>query len=60
MTLNPWPFVQEKAETEIRKLRQTLCFKARPLPNFYKERKEPKDEIKKVSLIFVTLLGYLV
>ncbi|XP_050270948.1 protein WVD2-like 7 isoform X1 [Quercus robur] len=40
--------LKEKAETEIRKLRQTLCFKARPLPNFYKERKEPKDEIKKV------------
>ncbi|XP_075673006.1 protein WVD2-like 7 isoform X3 [Castanea sativa] len=42
--------LKEKAETEIRKLRQTLCFKARPLPNFYKERREPKDEIKKVPV----------
>ncbi|GMY13190.1 protein WVD2-like 7 isoform X2 [Fagus crenata] len=41
---------KEKAETEIRKLRQSFCFKARPLPNFYKERKEPKNEIKKVPL----------
>ncbi|KAF5457330.1 hypothetical protein F2P56_021440 [Juglans regia] len=41
---------KEKAETEIRKLRQSLCFKARPLPNFYKERKEQQDEIQKVSL----------
>ncbi|GLT61282.1 hypothetical protein SLA2020_340010 [Shorea laevis] len=42
--------LKEKAETEIRKLRQTLCFKARPLPNFYKERKEQQSEIKKVPL----------
>jgi hypothetical protein len=45
--------VQEKAETEIRKLRQTLCFKAKPLPNFYKERKEQQSEIKKVSFLFM-------
>ncbi|XLR05549.1 hypothetical protein HN51_060429 [Arachis hypogaea] len=32
--------LKEKAETEIRKLRQSFCFKARPLPDFYKERKE--------------------
>ncbi|XP_004306402.1 PREDICTED: 104 kDa microneme/rhoptry antigen isoform X2 [Fragaria vesca subsp. vesca] len=38
--------VQEKAEIEIRKFRQSLCFKARPLPDFYKERKAPhKDEV---------------
>ncbi|XP_062152600.1 protein WVD2-like 7 isoform X3 [Alnus glutinosa] len=42
--------LKEKAETEIRKLRQTLCFKAKPLPNFYKERKEQQSEIKKVPL----------
>lgn len=56
-----WPFVQEKAETEIRKLRQTLCFKARPLPNFYKERKEQQSEIKKVPFLFMLsdLLGCL-
>ncbi|KAE8021400.1 hypothetical protein FH972_007294 [Carpinus fangiana] len=42
--------LKEKAETEIRKLRQNLCFKARPLPNFYKERKEQPSEIKKAPL----------
>ncbi|XP_044465209.1 protein WVD2-like 7 [Mangifera indica] len=40
--------LQGKAETELRKLRQSLCFKARPLPNFYKERAASKDEMKKV------------
>ncbi|KAL5793315.1 hypothetical protein ACOSP7_001909 [Xanthoceras sorbifolium] len=39
-----------KAETELRKLRQSLCFKARPLPDFYKERVTPKSQIKKVPL----------
>ncbi|KAA0037632.1 protein WVD2-like 7 isoform X1 [Cucumis melo var. makuwa] len=36
--------LKEKAETEITKLRQSFCFKARPLPNFYKERKAQKNE----------------
>ncbi|MED6107111.1 hypothetical protein PIB30_011127 [Stylosanthes scabra] len=39
--------LKEKAETEIRKLRQSFCFKARPLPDFYKERKESNKETKK-------------
>ncbi|XP_024185117.1 protein WVD2-like 7 isoform X1 [Rosa chinensis] len=42
--------VQEKAEIEIRKFRQSLCFKARPLPNFYKERKAPPNDVKKVPV----------
>ncbi|KAK8673465.1 hypothetical protein V6N13_111799 [Hibiscus sabdariffa] len=33
--------------TELKKLRQSFCFKARPLPDFYKER-TPKDQIQKV------------
>ncbi|KAI3408993.1 TPX2 domain-containing protein [Psidium guajava] len=33
--------VKEKAESEMRKLRQSCCFKARPLPNFYKEKTMP-------------------
>ncbi|KAK7271144.1 hypothetical protein RJT34_26796 [Clitoria ternatea] len=41
---------EEKAETEIRKLRQSFCFKARPLPEFYKERKASKDETRKDPL----------
>ncbi|KAJ7974724.1 Protein WVD2-like 7 [Quillaja saponaria] len=36
---------KEKAETEIRKLRQGFCFKARPLPDFYKERQASKNEV---------------
>ncbi|KAK7266867.1 hypothetical protein RIF29_19525 [Crotalaria pallida] len=37
--------LKEKSETEIiRKLRQSFCFKARPLPEFYKERKPSTNE----------------
>lgn len=46
--------MQEKEETEIGKYRQTLCFKARPLPDFYKERKSPKNEIHKVNMFVLT------
>ncbi|KAF5479747.1 hypothetical protein F2P56_000541 [Juglans regia] len=42
--------IMEKAETEIRKLRQSLCFKARPLPSFYKEIKEQQNEMNKIPL----------
>ncbi|MBA0675566.1 hypothetical protein Goari_017103 [Gossypium aridum] len=41
--------LKEKAGTEFKKLRQSFCFKARPLPEFYKER-TPKDQIQKVPL----------
>ncbi|XP_059670025.1 protein WVD2-like 7 isoform X2 [Cornus florida] len=41
---------KEKAESEIRKLRQTFCFKARPLPDFYKDKETPKNQIKKTPL----------
>lgn len=43
--------MQEKEEKEIGKYRQTLCFKARPLPNFYKDRKSPKKEIQNVMFV---------
>ncbi|KAK4272156.1 hypothetical protein QN277_020747 [Acacia crassicarpa] len=39
--------LKKKANTEIRKLRESLCFRARPLPEFYKERKESKEEKNK-------------
>nr|KAJ0210951.1 hypothetical protein LSAT_V11C400227770 [Lactuca sativa] len=40
--------LKEKAETEFRRLRQTFCFKARPLPSFYNnERETPKSMIKR-------------
>ncbi|KAL3019205.1 hypothetical protein AAZX31_05G069800 [Glycine max] len=43
--------LKEKTETEIiRKLRQSFCFKARPLPDFYKERKTSTNETKKDPL----------
>ncbi|KAJ4822219.1 hypothetical protein Tsubulata_045754 [Turnera subulata] len=41
--------LKEKAELELKKLRKTLCFKARPLPKFYKER-EAATQIEKVPL----------
>ncbi|XP_021677737.2 LOW QUALITY PROTEIN: protein WVD2-like 7 [Hevea brasiliensis] len=39
--------LKEKAETELKRLRQTLCFKARPLPEFYRERATPKNQVEK-------------
>ncbi|OWM74892.1 hypothetical protein CDL15_Pgr021243 [Punica granatum] len=39
--------VKEKADLELKKFRQTLCFKARPLPKFYKENGTPKKPIAK-------------
>lgn len=42
--------LQEKAETEVGKFGPSLCFRARPLPEFYRERETSKKQIKKVSL----------
>ncbi|XP_071711894.1 uncharacterized protein [Rutidosis leptorrhynchoides] len=39
--------LKEKAETEFRRLRQSFCFKARPLPSFYNET--PKSPLKKTT-----------
>ncbi|XP_075105756.1 uncharacterized protein LOC107806096 isoform X3 [Nicotiana tabacum] len=41
---------KEKAEMEIRKLRQSFCFRARPLPKFYKERETTKNYTKKTPV----------
>ncbi|GJR13685.1 hypothetical protein Tco_0796337 [Tanacetum coccineum] len=38
---------KEKAEIEFRRLRQSFCFKARPLPSFYNERASPKSPLEK-------------
>ncbi|CAI9111520.1 OLC1v1011763C2 [Oldenlandia corymbosa var. corymbosa] len=54
--------LKEKAELELRKLRQSFCFKARPLPDFYKEREvqAQNNQIKKVcSSVVITLLTYV-
>ncbi|KAG5534776.1 hypothetical protein RHGRI_022772 [Rhododendron griersonianum] len=48
--LTSFSIVQEKAETELRKLRQSLCFRAQPLPDFYNERETAKDQIKNVKI----------
>lgn len=42
--------LKEKAGTELRKLRQSFCFKARPLPDFYKETETVKDQAKKIPV----------
>ncbi|KAI3452516.1 hypothetical protein Pfo_009180 [Paulownia fortunei] len=39
--------LKEKAGNEFRKLSCSFCFKARPLPDFYKERETPKNQMKK-------------
>lgn len=40
---------ERSVEKEESKLRQRLCFKAKPLPNFYKKRPKSTDQTKKVS-----------
>lgn len=47
MTSGP-PALQEKAGNEFRKLGCGFCFKARPLPDFYKERETSVNQMKKV------------
>ncbi|XP_072950367.1 uncharacterized protein [Typha angustifolia] len=39
---------EDKAESELREYRQSLCFKARPLPNFYCKSEAEKDANKKI------------
>ncbi|KAK6128292.1 hypothetical protein DH2020_037961 [Rehmannia glutinosa] len=39
--------LKEKAGNEVRKLSFSFCFKARPLPDFYKERETSINQIKK-------------
>lgn len=48
--LTSFSIVQEKAATELRKLRQSLCCRGRPVPDFYKEIETPKDQIKNVEV----------
>ncbi|KAL6960481.1 hypothetical protein U1Q18_038244 [Sarracenia purpurea var. burkii] len=50
--------LKEKAGTEIQKLRQSLCFKSRPLPDFYKERETPKNQIKNVKVSLCMMLPH--
>ncbi|CAL9219272.1 unnamed protein product, partial [Arabidopsis halleri] len=38
---------ERSVEKEESKLRQRLCFKAKPLPNFYKQRPKSTDQTKK-------------
>ncbi|PKA57815.1 hypothetical protein AXF42_Ash015193 [Apostasia shenzhenica] len=38
---------KETPASELKKLRKSLCFKARPLPDFYHNREKPKIEQKK-------------
>ncbi|KAH0732672.1 hypothetical protein KY290_004401 [Solanum tuberosum] len=42
--------IKEKAEMELRKLRQSFCFRARPLPKFYKERETARNHTKKTPV----------
>ncbi|KAK4360797.1 hypothetical protein RND71_019749 [Anisodus tanguticus] len=42
--------LKEKAEMELRKLRQSFCFRARPLPKFYKERETARNHTKKTPV----------
>ncbi|XP_076949581.1 uncharacterized protein LOC143622273 [Bidens hawaiensis] len=46
--------LKEKAETEFRRLRQSFCFKARPLPSFYNEPKSPIKKTPKANLRSLT------
>ncbi|GFP94081.1 hypothetical protein PHJA_001552500 [Phtheirospermum japonicum] len=48
---NKLKVIQEKAGNELRKLSCTFCFKARPLPDFYKERETSVNQLKKTSSV---------
>ncbi|KAL3813855.1 hypothetical protein ACJIZ3_015123 [Penstemon smallii] len=39
--------LKEKTGNEFRKLSCGICFKARPLPDFYKEKESPQDQMNK-------------
>ncbi|KAK1438795.1 hypothetical protein QVD17_04606 [Tagetes erecta] len=43
---------KEKAESEIRKMRGRLCFKALPLPEFYKGRETPEKIVEANPKLF--------
>lgn len=52
--------MQENAKIKIRKLRQSFCFKARPLPDLNKEREDSKRGTKEVYITpFVYQTMYL-
>ncbi|KAK4752816.1 hypothetical protein SAY87_021614 [Trapa incisa] len=42
----------EKAEIEVKKYRETLCFKARPLPSFYKDKAAHNKQTTKAPLVW--------
>ncbi|KAI4366906.1 hypothetical protein MLD38_022708 [Melastoma candidum] len=46
--------LKEREEMEVKRFRQLLCFKARPLPKFYRERtamaKNPAEKVESSSL----------
>ncbi|PIN17817.1 hypothetical protein CDL12_09521 [Handroanthus impetiginosus] len=46
--------LKEKAGNEYRKLSCGFCFKARPLPEFYKEREASINQMKKVMLLIAS------
>ncbi|KAM7506550.1 hypothetical protein LguiA_017003 [Lonicera macranthoides] len=42
--IKPPVLAQQKVETEVRKLRKSLCFERRPLPDFYSEKENSKTK----------------
>ncbi|XP_047312862.1 protein WVD2-like 7 [Impatiens glandulifera] len=47
--------IKEKAETEFRKFRENFCFRARPLPEFYKDREIMKKTMIETNKVLLSL-----
>ena len=61
--LNTPCLMQEQKEVEIKKLRQSLNFKATPMPGFYQGQRTSKSNLNKVcasSILLIKMVGWII